>query len=104
MVDRDELVVLSRSLAEVPSHTDEGEREAGDRVEEWLRDQTSADVERGDHGNVFARRTTDRDGPTLALVGHHDIVAPADRQWAREVSASGSRSETAASTAAAPRT
>jgi acetylornithine deacetylase len=77
----DELVALTRDLVTVPSHEEAGEREAGDLVERWLRTETGAAVRRDDHGNVFARRDGG-DGPTLALVGHHDVVPPAERQVA----------------------
>ena len=75
----DELVALVRDLVTVPSHEEAGEREAGDRVESWLRAETESEVRRDGHGNVFARRAGG-DGPTLALVGHHDVVPPAERQ------------------------
>jgi acetylornithine deacetylase len=72
---------LTRQLVAIPSHEDE--TEAGDYVERWLRDHTDAAVERDGHGNVFARRHPDpgsdagsADAPTLALVGHHDVVPP----------------------------
>jgi acetylornithine deacetylase len=68
---------LTRDLVSVPSHEDE--TAAGDRIEEWLRTHTDAAVERDDHGNVFARRGP-TDGPSLALVGHHDVVPPDDGQ------------------------
>jgi len=72
---------LTRELVAIPSHEDE--RAAGDRIEEWLRSRTDADVERDSHGNVVARR-----GPagarSLALVGHHDVVPPDDAQVAGE--------------------
>ncbi|MFB6167968.1 MAG: M20 family metallopeptidase [Haloferacaceae archaeon] len=77
----DELVALTRDLVEVPSHEDAGEREAGDLVERWLRAETDGAVRRDDHGNVFARRAVGT-GPTLALVGHHDVVPPAESQVA----------------------
>ncbi|WP_433625663.1 M20 family metallopeptidase [Halomicrococcus sp. NG-SE-24] len=73
----DELVELTRDLVSIPSHEDE--TAAGDRIEEWLRVETDADVTRDDAGNVVARRGTDA-GESLALVGHHDVVPPADAQ------------------------
>jgi len=94
----DELVSLTRSLVALPSHEDP--TAAGDRIEEWLREETSAAVSRDAVGNVLARRPAGtasggRDrfeddgtddsaagGPTLALVGHHDVVPPADEQVA----------------------
>ena len=67
---------LTRELVAIPSHEDESA--AGDAIEAWLRRQTDADVRRDETGNVFARRG---DGDvSLALVGHHDVVPPADRQ------------------------
>jgi acetylornithine deacetylase len=77
----DELVALTKALVRVPSHEEAGEREAGDIVERWLRAETESEVWRDDRGNVFARRAG-RAGPTLALVGHHDVVPPAERQVA----------------------
>ena len=74
---RAELVELTRDLVAVPSHDDE--TAAGDRIEEWLRAETDADVTRDEVGNVVARRGS---GTSLALVGHHDVVPPADSQWA----------------------
>ena len=63
---------LTRRLVSIPSHSDEGV--AGDAIESWLREESDADVRRDPHGNVIARRG---DGSTsLALVGHHDVVAP----------------------------
>jgi acetylornithine deacetylase len=72
----DELATLARDLVAVPSHDDE--TAAGDRIEAWLREHTAASVTRDDAGNVLARRGEgDR---SLALVGHHDVVPPDDRQ------------------------
>jgi len=76
------LVALASDLVRVPSHEAGGEREAGDRVAAWLRDETDAAVRRDGHGNVLARRARGAGGPTLALVGHHDVVAPAEEQVA----------------------
>jgi acetylornithine deacetylase len=67
---------LTRRLAAIPSHEDE--RAAGDAVESWLRAETDAAVTRDDAGNVIARRGSG--GPSLALVGHHDVVPPAEGQ------------------------
>ncbi|MGQ4554356.1 M20/M25/M40 family metallo-hydrolase [Halobellus sp. GM3] len=76
--DRTELVALTRRLVSIPSHEDE--TVAGDAVESWLCEETDGDVTRDGHGNVIARRG-DADGtPSLALVGHHDVVAPDDSQ------------------------
>ena len=78
------LTELARELVAVPSHEDE--TAAGDLIEEWLRDETDAAVERDEAGNVVARRgpdeTDEADPPTLALVGHHDVVPPDDAQVA----------------------
>jgi acetylornithine deacetylase len=78
-----ELADLTSELVAIPSH--ETEAAAGDVIEEWLREQTDADVERDDAGtdegrggNVLARKGAG--DPTLALVGHHDVVPPDDAQ------------------------
>ncbi|UIP00492.1 M20/M25/M40 family metallo-hydrolase [Halobaculum sp. CBA1158] len=68
---------LTRDLVSIPSHEDA--TAAGDAIESWLRAETDGDVERDDHGNVFAR-TGDPAEPTVALVGHHDVVPPDDSQ------------------------
>jgi acetylornithine deacetylase len=67
---------LTHELVSIPSHEDE--TAAGDFIERWLRERTDAAVERDEHGNVIARRNTG--GDSLALVGHHDVVAPDDSQ------------------------
>ncbi|WP_231741356.1 M20 family metallopeptidase [Halorubrum sp. CBA1125] len=79
-----ELVELTEELVSIPSHEDE--TAAGDAVEEWLRAETDAVVERDAAGNVLARAgaTGDPDADTLALVGHHDVVPPAERQTTGE--------------------
>ncbi|WP_276259977.1 M20 family metallopeptidase [Haloglomus litoreum] len=78
---------LTRDLVATPSHEDE--TAAGDHLESWLREETDAAVARDDHGNVLAARSPDGDAmappadtetPTLALVGHHDVVPPDDSQ------------------------
>jgi acetylornithine deacetylase len=70
------LSTLARRLVAVPSHEDESQ--AGEYIEMWLREHTDARVTRDDHGNVIARRG---DGdPSLALVGHHDVVPPDESQ------------------------
>ncbi len=75
----DELVDLTERLVTIPSHEDEAA--AGDAIAEWLHAETDARVERDDVGNVLAfRGATDPDTPTLALVGHHDVVPPAEQQ------------------------
>ncbi|AGB38177.1 M20 family metallopeptidase [Natronococcus occultus] len=70
------VVDLTRNLARVPSHEDA--TAAGDLLEEWLRRETDATVTRDEVGNVLARKGAGEE--TLALVGHHDVVAPADSQ------------------------
>ncbi|WP_128477421.1 M20 family metallopeptidase [Halorussus pelagicus] len=72
-----ELLELTRELVSIPSHEDE--TEAGDYIENWLREETDGDVTRDETGNVIARRGPD-EGESLALVGHHDVVPPADSQ------------------------
>jgi acetylornithine deacetylase len=72
----DELGELTHDLVSVPSHEDE--TDAGDAIERWLRAETDARVRRDGAGNVVARRGS---GDTsLAFVGHHDVVPPADGQ------------------------
>ena len=73
-----ELVSLVDQLLTVP--IDESERAAGAMLESWLRAETDADVRRDDAGNVIARKGTGE--PSLALVGHHDVVEPAPDQVA----------------------
>ncbi|WP_440763395.1 M20 family metallopeptidase [Natronorubrum sp. DTA7] len=77
-----DVVELTRDLVSIPSHEDE--TAAGDYIEEWLRAETDADVRRDEVGNVIARTGTGEEahaeGKTLALVGHHDVVAPAASQ------------------------
>ncbi|MFD1571587.1 M20 family metallopeptidase [Halorubrum laminariae] len=79
-----ELVDLTERLVAIPSHEDA--TAAGDAIETWLRAETDARVDRDAVGNVLAyRETTDEPaGDTLALVGHHDVVPPADRQTTGE--------------------
>lgn len=72
-----ELIDLTRQLVEIPSHEDE--TAAGDAVEEWLDSHTDSAVTRDEFGNVIARRNTDAE-ESLALVGHHDVVPPAESQ------------------------
>ena len=67
---------LTEALARVPSHEDEAA--AGEFIEDWLATETAASVSRDEHGNVIARLGTG--GPSLALVGHHDVVAPDESQ------------------------
>jgi len=73
-----ELRELTERLVSAPSHDDE--TAAGDAIEEWLREHTDADVRRDDAGNVRAWRAREQSGESLALVGHHDVVPPADSQ------------------------
>ena len=71
-----DVVSLTERLAAIPSHDDE--TAAGAFVVDWLRDHTDAAVTHDDHGNVIARKGS---GDTsLALVGHHDVVAPDESQ------------------------
>ena len=70
------ITALTSGLVEIPSHEDE--TAAGDRIEEWLRTETDGTVERDRHGNVIARRGSG--DPSLALVGHHDVVPPDQTQ------------------------
>ncbi|KAB1185323.1 MULTISPECIES: M20 family metallopeptidase [Haloferax] len=67
---------LTRELVSISSHEDE--TAAGDFIEKWLREETAGEVVRDDVGNVIARRGTGE--TSLALVGHHDVVAPAASQ------------------------
>ncbi|MCL7416744.1 MAG: M20/M25/M40 family metallo-hydrolase [Halalkalicoccus sp.] len=73
----DDVSELTRELVSIPSHGDE--TAAGDFIERWLREETDSEVTRDERGSVFAR-TGDPAGPTLALVGHHDVVPPAEEQ------------------------
>jgi len=73
----DELADLTRDLVSIPSHEDE--TAAGDFIEDWLREETDANVTRDGAGSVIARRG-DPDAECLALVGHHDVVPPDDSQ------------------------
>ncbi|WP_178915914.1 M20 family metallopeptidase [Natronomonas gomsonensis] len=68
---------LTRRLVETSSHEDESA--VGDVLTAWLRDHTDAAVERDGSGNVIARRNVGS-GPSLALVGHHDVVPPDESQ------------------------
>ncbi|WP_101295360.1 M20 family metallopeptidase [Halegenticoccus soli] len=67
---------LARALVSIPSHEDE--TAAGDAIEAWLREHADADVLRDAAGNVIARKGSG--DVSLALVGHHDVVPPADEQ------------------------
>ena len=70
------VVDLTRELVAIASHEDE--QAAGDYIEAWLRRETDADVRRDEVGNVIARKGAGE--TSVALVGHHDVVAPADSQ------------------------
>ena len=72
-----DVIDLTRRLVSIPSHEDDDP--AGAAVARWLREETDAEVDRDDAGNVLARKGS---GPSLALVGHHDVVAPAESQVA----------------------
>jgi len=70
---------LTERLVSTPSHDDE--TIAGDLIEQWLADETDAEIRRDTAGNVIARRSTrELADDSLALVGHHDVVPPADQQ------------------------
>jgi acetylornithine deacetylase len=77
----EELRALTERLVSIPSHDDD-ETEAGDAIEDWLREHTDADVHRDSAGNVRAWRAREASGESLAFVGHHDVVPPADSQVA----------------------
>ncbi|MFB6121567.1 MAG: M20 family metallopeptidase [Halobacteriaceae archaeon] len=68
-----DLLSLARDLVELPSHEDA--TACGDHIASWLRAETDATVARDDAGNVVARAGS---GPSLAFVGHHDVVPPDD--------------------------
>jgi acetylornithine deacetylase len=70
---------LARALVAISSHEDE--TRCGDRLADWLREATDATVTHDEAGNVIARRNEGA-SPTLALVGHHDVVPPDDSQVA----------------------
>ncbi len=72
-----ELIDLTQRLVRIPSHEDE--TAAGNAVETWLEQHTDATVIRDETGNVIARRNTGAE-ESLALVGHHDVVPPAESQ------------------------
>ncbi|WP_224447897.1 M20 family metallopeptidase [Haloprofundus salilacus] len=79
----DDVTTLTRELVSIPSHEDE--TAAGDAIEDWLHEHTDGNVTRDSAGNVIARKGPgDGDGrddaPSLALVGHHDVVPPAPSQ------------------------
>lgn len=74
-----ELAELTERLVAIPSHEDA--TAAGDAIEAWLRTETDARVERDAVGNVFAyKQRGESQDETLALVGHHDVVPPAEQQ------------------------
>ena len=87
-----ELADLTRELVSIPSHEDEAA--AGAAIHDWLTAETDATVTTDPHGNVIARKTPDADRdaraddatvatdrPSLAFVGHHDVVPPDASQW-----------------------
>ena len=71
-----EVADLTRQLVSIPSHEDE--TAAGDFIEEWLRSETVSNVTRDEVGSVIARKGSGEE--SLALVGHHDVVPPAESQ------------------------
>ncbi|MFC6756332.1 MULTISPECIES: M20 family metallopeptidase [Haloarcula] len=71
-----DVVSLTEELVAIPSHADEAA--AGAFVADWLREHTEAAVTHDVHGNVIARKGTGE--PSLALVGHHDVVPPDESQ------------------------
>ena len=77
MNEVEEIEELTRRLVGIPSYEDE--TEAGDFIEDWLRDETDAQVsvELDDAGNVLAWHG---DSAEVALVGHHDTVPPDEGQ------------------------
>lgn len=82
-MDAAEIVSLTTELVEIPSHEDE--TAAGECIADWLRAETTATVEQDAVGNVIARKkpaspTAGAPAESLALVGHHDVVPPADSQ------------------------
>jgi acetylornithine deacetylase len=73
------LTDLTRELVAIPSHDDESA--AADFLQEWLAAETDAELHRDAADNVIARRSaaggsSHHETPTLALVGHHDVVPP----------------------------
>nr|WP_198665688.1 M20/M25/M40 family metallo-hydrolase [Haloprofundus halophilus] len=85
MDDAADVTTLTRQLVSIPSHEDEAA--AGDAIEDWLHEHTDGNVTRDSAGNVIARKgPSDESGkrvddaPSLALVGHHDVVPPAPSQ------------------------
>ncbi|MFB6111262.1 MAG: M20 family metallopeptidase [Halobacteriaceae archaeon] len=76
----DDVRSFARELVACPSHDDP--TAAGDLLERWLRERTAASVRRDPAGNVIARRG--EGAQTLALVGHHDVVQPDERQVATD--------------------
>ncbi|MFC6836726.1 M20 family metallopeptidase [Halomarina ordinaria] len=74
---------LARDLVAVPSHDDE--TAAGNAIARWLREHTDATVAHTDAGVVARRDECEHDSPWaveggIALVGHHDVVAPDEAQ------------------------
>jgi acetylornithine deacetylase len=77
MTDATTVRGLVRDLVSIPSHDDP--TACGDAIESWLRTHTPdrVSVNRDDAGNVVGRVGS---GPSLAFVGHHDVVPPAEEQ------------------------
>lgn len=71
-----EISDLTKSLVNIPINN--SEMEAGTELVDWLRKNTSAEVKKDGSGNILARKGTG--GPSLAFVGHHDVVDPAESQ------------------------
>jgi len=70
-----ELTDLTRRLVATPSHDDE--TAAGDVVADWLREHTDATVDHDPDGaGVVACKGNPDAADRIALVGHHDVVAP----------------------------
>ncbi|MWG36697.1 M20/M25/M40 family metallo-hydrolase [Halomarina oriensis] len=75
MTKRPELTDLTRRLVATPSHDDE--TAAGAVIADWLHDHTDATVEHDPEGAGVVARKGDPDAANrVALVGHHDVVAP----------------------------
>ena len=89
-IDRDELIALTRDLVRIPSVVRPGEPGATEaavagHVEHWLRAEGFAvevhEVAPG-RPNVLGVHGDGRDGPTLLLEGHTDVVTEGDaREW-----------------------
>jgi acetylornithine deacetylase len=74
-----DVYTVARDLVAVPSHADP--TAAGDRIQTWIASETGARIDRDDAGNVLAVRPPEASADAaVALVGHHDVVPPADAQ------------------------